>query len=186
LPDTSLLQVPFPCYSAFNTSIVGPNQVSVTAMNNIPPFLIVQQFLSWTDGNGSGQAIPYMGPGTQIAYTPGPQNTTTKFLLCLNSMLSTGGCLSCDSVEYTTLGLKEVDFGLQLYPNPASEVLQVKTTLDLERISVITIDGALVKQITNVQADGTSISVADLPKGLYVLELNATNGSQTKELFTKE
>jgi hypothetical protein len=65
-------------------------------------------------------------------------------------------------------------------------VLQVKTTLDLERISVITIDGALVKQITNVQADGTSISVADLPKGLYVLELNATNGSQTKELFTKE
>lgn len=100
MQDTSLVNVSFPCFSQFNTAIVGTNQVSLTLVSDIPPFLILNQIITWTDGDNTSQSAPYLGPGTVITYNPGPNPTTDKFDVCIMSILQTGGCIFCDLVKY--------------------------------------------------------------------------------------
>lgn len=81
--DTAIVNVPFPCYSQSTSIITGINQVSVTLNSNIPPFLMVSQTITWTNGNGQNESVPYMGAGTVIDYIPGTSNTSNKFLCCV-------------------------------------------------------------------------------------------------------
>jgi hypothetical protein len=176
-PDTSGLQVPFYCYSAFNSTMVGPNQIAITMNNNIPPFLIVQQFMQWTDGNGQGQGMPYMGPGTILTYTPGPQNTNDKFYLCVMSMLTTGGCMSCDSIPYSLAGLNEELLTFNLSPNPANEVLKIKGDYSFESVAIIDIHGSIIQNREMILTKELDIPVFDLPNGFYLLRIETSQGT---------
>lgn len=178
--DTSELQVPFNCYSAFSSSMIGPNQFAITITNDIPPFLIVQQFMQWTDGNGQGQGMPYMGPGTVITYTPGPQNTNDKFFLCVMSILTTGGCISCDSIPYSMAGLNEESFEFNLSPNPANEIVKITGEKHIEAISVIDLTGSIIQRKELIFTKETEIPVADLPNGIYMIRIETQEGTSLK------
>lgn len=184
--DTNAVQVPFNCFSQFSSSIVGPNQVSVTLNNNIPPFLILQQFMTWTDGNGMSQGMPYLGPGTVIDYTPGSSNTSNQFFLCMMTNLTTGGCISCDSIPYAYLGLNELDASLSLSPNPTSNSIQLNSTFEFSKINVFNINGTLLKTANYKQENSVNVDLSEFPKGVYFLEISSLNGLQTKRLVIKE
>ena len=175
--DTSELQVPFACYSAFESEMIGPNQIAITMYNDIPPFLIQQQFMQWTDGNGDGQGMPYMGPGTVLTYTPGPQNLNDKFLLCVMSLLNTGGCLSCDSIPYSMLGLNSIDEVLfSIHPNPTSDLFQIKSSSAIELIQVLSLNGALLQHVEANSTFEQKIEVDELPNGMYLLHVLTAEG----------
>jgi hypothetical protein len=184
--DTSGLQVPFNCYSQFSTSIVGPNTVAVSLMNNIPPFLIQQQFMSWTDGNGQGQGMPYMGPGTQLTYTPGVNNPSNQFFLCIMTNLTTGGCISCDSIPYTVAGIEEKAFeNLKIYPNPTNDLTSISGNIELHQAILTELNG---RQISKLELSGKKefqLEMASLPIGIYLLELTSKNGGHVTKLIYK-
>jgi hypothetical protein len=181
--DTSELQVPFACYSAFESEMVGPNQIAITMYNDIPPFLIQQQFMQWTDGNGDGQGMPYMGPGTVLTYTPGPQNLNDKFLLCVMSLLNTGGCLSCDSIPYSMLGLTTVDeLEFTIYPNPATEVIQLNSSRAMDHIQVLGLNGTVLQQKEVHSVFTQELQVAELPNGIYLLHVVTADGILVKKI----
>jgi len=61
-----------------------------------------------------------------------------------------------------------------IYPNPANELLTVETdATDLKLISIITIEGKLVKTVAAEKAKQT-IEVTELASGVYFIEI-ATN-----------
>lgn len=179
-PDTSGLQVPFNCYSAFNSTMVGPNQFAISVFNDIPPFLIVTQFMQWTDGDGQGQGMPYMGPATVLTYTPGPQNTNDKFYLCVMSLLTTGGCMSCDSIPYSMAGLNEDILNFNLSPNPANEVLKIKGDFSIESVSIIDVTGSMILSKEMIPTKELEIAVDDLPNGIYLLRIETSEGTSLK------
>lgn len=179
-PDTSGLQVPFNCYSAFNSTMVGPNQFAISVFNDIPPFLIVTQFMQWTDGDGQGQGMPYMGPATVLTYTPGPQNTNDKFYLCVMSLLTTGGCMSCDSIPYSMAGLIEDMLNFNLSPNPANDLIKIKGDYSIESVSIIDVTGSMIQSKEMISTKELEIAVDDLPNGIYLLRIETSEGTSLK------
>ncbi len=186
--DTAALQVPFNCYSAFTSSIVGQNQVSITLNSSMPPYLIVNQMVMWTDGNGQGQGTPYMGPGTIVTYTPGPSNPSNKFFCCILTNMTNGGCISCDSIQYTNsgLGLNELKNNLlNLAPNPASSVVKIESSSAIEAVSLYNVQGQKLPVSYVLNGITALLNIADLPKGIYTVEI--TNGSgRFKERLIRE
>jgi hypothetical protein len=186
--DTAALQVPFPCYSQFTSSIVGPNQVSITLNSSLPPFLITNQFVYWTDGNGQGQGIPYTGPGTIINYTPGASNTSNKFFCCVMTTTINGGCLSCDSIQYTNSGLSIDELenkGLHITPNPASYVTKIESVSAIETLKLVNSFGQSVSMNYSIENNVAWINLSELPQGVYIIEVS-TEGGVFKQRVIKE
>ena len=186
--DTAALQVPFPCFSQFTSSIVGQNQVSITLNSSIPPFLIVNQFVTWTVGNGHGQGMPYMGPGTIVTYTPGASNPSNKFFCCVMTTTINGGCISCDSIQYTnsTLKINELqNEKLQIAPNPASSVAKIKSAAPIDAIHLYNSVGQSIKANYLLENNTAWITVNDLPKGIYLVEVITQSGT-FKERMIKD
>ncbi len=186
--DTAALQVPFNCYSAFSSSIVGQNQVSITLNSSMPPYLIMNQMVMWTDGNGQGQGTPYMGPGTIVTYTPGPSNPSNKFFCCILTNTINGGCISCDSIQYTNsaLSLDELkNDGLHLAPNPASSVVKIESSFPIEVLSLFNIQGQKLLVSYSLTGNTAQLNIAELPKGIYTVEVSTEKGL-FKQRFVKE
>lgn len=186
--DTAALQVPFNCYSAFSSSIVGQNQVSITLNSSMPPYLIMNQMVMWTDGNGQGQGTPYMGPGTIVTYTPGPSNPSNKFFCCILTNTINGGCISCDSIQYTNsaLSLDELkNDGLHLAPNPASSVVKIESSFPIEVLSLFNVQGQKLLVSYSLTGNTAQLNIAELPKGIYTVEVSTEKGL-FKQRFVKE
>lgn len=184
--DTAALQVPFQCYSAFSSTIIGTNQVSLTLNSTIPPYLILNQMVMWTDGNGQGQGMPYMGPGTIVTYTPGPSNPSTKFLCCIMTNTVNGGCISCDSIQYSnsSLGLETFkNYGLSLSPNPASSVVKIEFSAPIEALSIFNAQGQKLDATYSLNGNTAQINIAELPKGIYTVEVTSISGKFKERLI---
>lgn len=187
--DTSIAQIPYPCYSAFSSSIVGPNQVSIDHMFSMPmpQFMIMGQFLTWTDGNGQNQTMPFAGP-TVIDYTPGPSNTSNKFFCCIMTTTINGGCISCDSIQYTNSGLSLNELNhaeWHISPNPASSVVKIEGSSPVEAVSLFNSQGQKLIVSYSLNGNTAQLNIAELPKGIYTVEVSSGQGL-SKHRFVKE
>lgn len=183
--DTAMIQIPFPCYSQFNSSIVGANQVSITMNSNMPSYIITSQFVTWTDGNGQAQGTPYMGPGTIVNYTPGPQNTTNKFFCCVLTATVNGGCVSCDSILYTNSGLGVVEIGtrmVQISPNPASINVTIESSTAIEKLAFYNAFGQIVPIEYTLTNTSAKLDVSELAKGIYIVRVSTSLGTFEERL----
>lgn len=76
--------------------------------------------------------------------------------------------------QAVALGVKKNDFSksIVLFPNPATTILNIenKSGEQIKSVAVYSITGTLVKQIDNLQTI-ESISVSDLPSGLYFVRI---------------
>lgn len=67
------------------------------------------------------------------------------------------------------------------YPNPASDILNVHTEEQIEKMIVYNIQGRRILQSSNT----ASISVSSLTPGIYLLELQTYNGTSTMKFVKK-
>jgi len=59
---------------------------------------------------------------------------------------------------------------LLMYPNPATEIINIKTDLEIEQLVIITLDGKTVKVINGNDVSDV-LQVGDLEKGIYLLRI---------------
>lgn len=83
-------------------------------------------------------------------------------------------------ISVNTQKIQSVSNSLTLYPNPVSDLISVDTDLLIERLSVINMDGKMIKS-----TDDYSISVRDLPQGIYILEVITDEGKGYKQFVRK-
>ncbi|MGB3343753.1 MAG: ice-binding family protein [Aequorivita sp.] len=86
------------------------------------------------------------------------------------------------------LGINEspLDQGLALYPNPASNLVNLvnKTNLSLETMTIYAINGKLVKQIDLRTTQGEkAVDVSSLASGVYVVQIVGDKASTVKRLI---
>ncbi len=81
--------------------------------------------------------------------------------------------------------LTENSIEASVYPNPANELLNVKTTGVASNVSIISLDG---KVISTQVMNGTSavVNVADLQAGAYFCQVTAEDGSVVTNTFMKK
>lgn len=80
----------------------------------------------------------------------------------------------CFFITDCTLSVSDFEIAdFKVYPNPAKEFFQIKTTAEIKRISVYDIQGKEIKTFTGLQGN---YSVSDLSSGLYFLKIHLKSG----------
>lgn len=83
-------------------------------------------------------------------------------------------------------GIEEMaDFGLEIYPNPASSVVVIKAGKDVN-FSMISEDGKIVYPASSLSMNTeTKLEVSHLAKGIYFLHFNNAQGSLVEKVIVK-
>lgn len=68
-----------------------------------------------------------------------------------------------------------------LYPNPASDLFKIKTSLKIEKVEVYDLSGKLVKRYPHQE----SYFVKDIPKGVYMIVVTTSQGVKYAKLLKK-
>lgn len=89
-------------------------------------------------------------------------------------------------IDYTAgfVGVEDCDGGLAVYPNPATDRVQIR---DVKTIASITLCDVTGRVLRRVQVDDSqySLSVSDLPAGVYVLRVQTANGVTSRKLVKR-
>lgn len=81
---------------------------------------------------------------------------------------------STTAVFTTNLSVGDVSFydEVLIYPNPTTDELYIKTKTNLSKVTIYSSTGALVKTLHNKDnSNEFKVNVSDLPKALYIFEL---------------
>ncbi|MDR0604430.1 MAG: T9SS type A sorting domain-containing protein [Bacteroidales bacterium] len=73
----------------------------------------------------------------------------------------------------------EVSESINVYPNPTRDILYVVSDLQIKQIDIYDINGKVVKQIINPEQ---SISVSELSRGIYMLQIQTDRGVAIKKV----
>ncbi|MBP9213049.1 MAG: T9SS type A sorting domain-containing protein [Chitinophagaceae bacterium] len=73
---------------------------------------------------------------------------------------------------------------LTIYPNPAKETIAISFS-KIKQIIISNIMGKVVKNIVVQQVNNTSITISNLPKGLYVVKVLGANGTAIEKLVVE-
>lgn len=70
-----------------------------------------------------------------------------------------------------------------IYPNPTTDILNIESSIALDKIEIITINGQVLQQIKNPTLDNNTYSISNLPKGFYFLKIASGSDSVTKKVL---
>ncbi|WP_179338553.1 T9SS type A sorting domain-containing protein [Winogradskyella ludwigii] len=71
---------------------------------------------------------------------------------------------------------------VQLYPNPTTSILEIKSNQSIDKIFIVDINGRLLKEI-NLSNLNYDLDVSNLTKGVYFLELQSSDSKLTKKFI---
>lgn len=78
------------------------------------------------------------------------------------------------------VGLTEATIETSVYPNPASNVLNITSADEVSSVAVITMDGKVV-----ANSKTTKVDVSALVSGVYIYEVSTTSGKVSRGTFMK-
>ena len=81
-----------------------------------------------------------------------------------------------------TVGVEDFTNEAVVYPNPATELVNINTSDNVQRVEIFNMQGQLVKVETG---EVKSVSVKDLANGLYTLKLTTDNGVSMHKIIKK-
>jgi len=84
------------------------------------------------------------------------------------------------SVKFPAVGVIEIGNGqIQVYPNPATDNVNVKSTYTINGLEVMNYVGQTVYRNANVADKSTKFSVSALQSGVYFVKVNTVQGTRT-------
>ncbi|MDF0719648.1 T9SS type A sorting domain-containing protein [Kaistella sp. PBT33-4] len=75
----------------------------------------------------------------------------------------------------------EVNGSISIYPNPTSDILNVKADSKINAVSVVDMSGRSIK----VNVDGDKVDVSTLPAGTYLINIETKDGISTEKFIKK-
>lgn len=84
-----------------------------------------------------------------------------------------------DSLNKNTENLNDSEVGLKIlvFPNPVNHTLQLKSNSPVKEISIVDLQGQLIKTVFVNNETSVKIEVKDLPKGIFLLYCQDINGN---------
>lgn len=149
--------------------------------------------------------VDYLELGTSVAdwtlanFTMNPTgNTGTPNELSILAVSSTKGFFDLQTpTEGSTLWLDAFQLGgvsgvlenqpilSKVYPNPATDVLNIQLNTNASSVSILGLDGKVIST-EKVNSNEVSVNVANLVSGMYVYEVTSTNGEVVRNSFLKK
>ncbi len=148
-------------------------------------------YIDNTDGGNShvGQLRPFMvslaAYANQNVYIAFIGNSTDDNLISLDDVMIRG-------TLYNSINENKTDLALNLFPNPATDNVQVNYTISSETnvtVSVYDVTGKMISTVSEGNASQgrhfAHINTADLAKGFYTVTVQTTYGSSTSKLIVR-
>ncbi len=140
---------------------------------------------SWPGGGTSVTADPDQISG-MIANDIYVQNITTtgntsNNTLGIDNILAVFGNVSNLSVEDTNTVQTSKRSLLSIFPNPTSDILNIKTDSKINAVSVVDMTGRKV----DVKLDGNKVDVRNLSVGAYLINVETKEGISTEKFIKK-
>jgi uncharacterized protein YjdB len=160
-------------------SIINTNKGSIQITANIAPTEAINKQVTWSINDTNLATITQTGlvtakaNGTAIVTaqtTDGSNLTATKTI----------------SITNQNVGINEVNLNNQIvvYPNPASNILTIKSTFDLTgmQLQLLDITGKVIAQYHNQ----TEIDLSAIANGMYLLHIQTPNGNLVKQVVVNK
>ena len=154
------------------TVTITPTNIDKTTSINFAEISSNQAGASyqWLDCNNA--FAPISGETAQ-SFTP-TVNGSYAVKITLNSCVDTSAC-----VNFNTVSLKNHSaIAFNLYPNPATDILTIKSSELIENIKIYNLLGSLV-----LTESKTIFSVAELEIGVYIVHIKTAKGIGTARLI---
>jgi PKD repeat protein len=110
-----------------------------------------------------------ISPNRDGTYRVGYRSTASE-IGCTNTV--------SDSYIFVVAGIDE-ETGTVLYPNPVSDILRFKSNQEISSISIVDLQGRVVRSYEN--GIENQLDISDLPKGMYNVLIIFTKNNQSKE-----
>lgn len=162
--------------------------------NSNPDYLTVYNGkLYFTADNGINGTELWVSDGTSVGTTMIEINPTAtsniSHLLVLSNELyfaADAGTVGKELYAYMDPALSRNDFSLNsyaisLFPNPSKNYFELSGDVSIEKVEIYSVQGQLVKSF-EMQNQYT---ISDLAKGMYVVKINATEGTLNKTLIVE-
>ncbi len=93
-------------------------------------------------------------------------------------------CLdNIEAIESTGLTTLGKHIAITAFPQPANSTLNIKSETKIESLTINDMSGRLVMNQSNLNQNLVSIDVDNLPKGIYILNLNIENNIVSKRIY---
>ena len=91
------------------------------------------------------------------------------------------------SVDNTDVSNEVVEKPFRLYPTSTYDILNIQAAEEIKKVNIFSMSGSLMKQTAiNISAGAThTISVSDLPKGVYFIQIQAGNKMYSTKFIKK-
>jgi hypothetical protein len=130
---------------------------------------------------------------TDTTFTGATTNTlTVKYVKAVQnghqfSCVVTNGCagplISVAAIlTVGTSAVNELDAKVKIYPNPASDVLNIEIPSTNFKLTLMDSKGTVLTKSEN----STQLSVRDLPMGMYFINVKTNNGETTKKIIVSK
>ena len=168
-----------PCTPIFTTiqSLSQSNTYTFSLYNNCATSA---WSYSWSFGDGTSLA------GVSPTHTFSAPGTYT---VCASTYDSLGNAFTwCDNVVVPViLGVNENNNSkLSVYPNPAKDNITIGNLIGNETIQLSTVEGRVVNEVVNGDAQKVTMDVNELPNGVYIMTVTGNKVSvQEKVMINK-
>jgi hypothetical protein len=167
------------------TSTFTINAAPVATLGAFTDVCLQASAFALTGGLPAGGS--YSGTGvTGGNFSPATAGVGTQ---SITYTVNANGCSDAVSQDINVedcAGIEEVtNFGLEIYPNPASSILTIKTGKDVT-FSMISEDGKIVYPVSSLSMNTeTQLAVSHLAKGVYFLQFNSAQGNLVQKVIVK-
>ncbi|MCX6267756.1 MAG: T9SS type A sorting domain-containing protein, partial [Bacteroidetes bacterium] len=121
---------------------------------------------------------PLTGIGTYKYYVTSIYNDTVA-----NSFLCESPGIDTVTVLFPAVGIAEIGNGqIMIYPNPATEVVNIKSDYTITGVEVMNFVGQTVYSNSIVDSKTTKLSVATFKVGVYFVKVSTSEGTRTVKI----
>jgi len=142
---------------------------------------------SWTNYGGTGWISN--GSFTDVSYQWYAPNIKTP-VMTIGEMEWLPGYMVSYLVEHNfSTGIEDrADYYLEVFPNPATDKVTIKTDKIFNRVSIYSLNGGqmFVANSQTGQAHQKTIDFSQYPKGIYLIEVVFEDGSVVRERIIKQ
>ena len=169
---------------SFNAQLLDKHVVRLnwaTSSELNAAYFAVEKSLNGTDFKQIGQvkAAGYSSKTNNYFYDDALTTSETIIYYRLKQ-IDVGGTSKYTKIVAIYLPTKNENTVLKVYPNPARHTITVEHSKGVKSVSIYTIEGRLIKKTTE-----TDIRISDCAAGLYVLEVENTEGGTSRIKFVK-